>query len=282
MAEFYEPILFVAECGSNHCGSLDRAVELVQAAKEFGAGAVKFQLFKAEKMYQAGTRGYRQKVAALERWEFREGWVPQLSKLARDYGMQFIMSVFHPSQIEVLRGYVDQIKISAYDLTYQALIEQACQLNVPIILSTAMATPQEIEQAIRWCIDTHEADAITLLHGVASYPAPAWAYSSGVLSFLHSTGCKIGLSDHTYPGLDPAPLAHFPLTLWERHFRQFTTLPESPDYEVSCDPLLFKEFTEKVQKERVEAERRLTEGPLEMERKLYATCRRSNEQPFRR
>lgn len=277
---FYEPILYVAECGSNHCGSLERAQELVMAAKEAGAGAVKFQLFTAAKMYDPTKRGYKTKVGRLEKWELRPQWIPTLSKLAREAGMQFICSVFDPEDVEVLRGEVDQVKISAYDLTYHKLVGEACELGMPIILSTAMATPQEIDDAL----DAAGAillERTTLLHGVAQYPVFSTHYSPEILCYLQSTGCKVGISDHT-TGVIIASFATHPITMIERHFRQFTTPKESPDYEVSSDPKMFRSFIAMVERVRKDAIERLEGGPLPCEMDLYKTCRRTDENPYRK
>lgn len=279
---FYEPILYVAEVGSNHCGSYDAACELIEAAKESGAGAVKFQLFTGDGLYGLTSKGARRKAAVeLDKWALRPQWLEGLSKLTRQYGMQFIVTPFDLDSVMALSGHVDQVKISAYDLTYHKLIGAACKLDVPIILSTAMATPDEVNEAIDVRVTCKELEEITLLHGVAQYPADWMDYSTEMMCFLQSTGCKIGISDHT-TDTSLGIFANHPLTMWERHFRLFQTPKESPDYAVSSDPKTFRDLIKRVEDNRRHSVERLEGGPIHGEKGLYRTCRRTDENPYRK
>jgi sialic acid synthase SpsE len=284
MNSFYDPILYVAEIGSNHCGSLERAKELILAARDAGAGAVKFQLFSGDTMYGLNPSGSRRKKAIeLDKWALRPQWIPELSDLTHAAGMQFICTPFDVASVEWLFSWVDQIKISAYDLMYFDLVSSVCDMGVPVILSTAMANPQEIYKVLNEvCVNTHGVCDITLLHGVAAYPANLGDCSFEFLSFLQSTGCKFGISDHTTNAAWLMSCAYLPITMAEKHFRQFTTPKESPDYAVSADPKEFKDYIRLGNEEREEAIQRLESGPLPCEKVLYNTCRRTNEKPFRK
>ena len=267
----YEPILYVAEIGSNHMGDLHLAIELIAAAQKAGAGAVKFQLFRAKKL------DFRPKVQAkLKPFELRPEWLARLALETRVRGMKFIVTPFDLEAVDYLAGLVDMVKISAYDLTYRALIDKAASLGVPVILSTAMATPKEI-----WDSHGMPRPDMVLLHGVAAYPADEKDYSiAKIYSFLEDY-LNVGISDHTIGSGFLRQAAQLPICMAEKHFRLFTTPTESPDHSVSANPKDFAEYVKVGTVARKQAEQAIVGGPLPIEMPLFKTCRRTNNNPLR-
>ena len=114
-----QPVFVIAEAGSNHNGDLARALELVDTAADAGADAVKFQIFKAARLYprSAGTSDYLGSetpiydiIAAME---MPTSWLPTLRDRAHEHGLAFISSPFHEDAVELLDPYVDAFKIAS-------------------------------------------------------------------------------------------------------------------------------------------------------------------------
>lgn len=266
-------MIIVAEIGSNHGGDLELALEHISEAARCGADAVKFQLFRA---YRLDSRPEVQEK--LRPFEMLLEWLPKLHRAAHDEGMKFICTPFDIESAKALRGYVDMVKISAYDLTYQDLVVEAAKLGVPVILSTAMATIEEVVHA-----DALVRDETYLLHGVASYPAAAKDYNLLVLNTLKEwcPWSSIGISDHTIGHEVAVGATYLGADMIEKHFRSHNTDPKSPDFYVSSGPGLFRVM--------VNAVKRIQEllgdgektGPLECEMELFRTCRRTNKKTLR-
>lgn len=289
-------ITYIAEIGSNHCGSLDLALAHIRAAKEAGATGVKFQLFRAETLdsrpkVQERLRPYEIPVKRHSS-KTSENWLLPLSSYAHELGLQFGVTPFAVDLVGPLRGLVDFVKISAYDLTYDDLVIEAAKLGVPVVLSTAMAIYEEINHA--WAL-TDKSPSV-LLHGIAAYPAILMNMKLKALDDLACYGCAYGISDHTI-GHEAAMLAIALGATWiEKHFRldcprqdwqelapginteQFI---RSLDFRVSATPEQFYEMVVACERARQTLGTGEKNGPLACEEELYDTCRRSNSKPLR-
>ena len=267
-------MIIVAEIGSNHCGSLPLALSHIEEAARSGANAVKFQLFRAE------TLDSRPEVQAnLRPYELPLDWLPRLHRAAHDEGLLFICTPFDLPLAAALRGYVDMVKISAYDLTYHALIEEAAGLGVPIILSTAMGTWEDIHSTI----DSHLYGSrdIYLLHGTACYPtrlrdANLSAMEQMIKVFLQ---CRVGLSDHTLGSEAAVLAAALGAEMIEKHFALEGV--SSPDAPHSANPYVFQRMVKAVERTKKILGSGWKKGPLPCELPLFTTCRRTNEKPLR-
>ena len=270
-----QKVTVVAEVGSNHLGSLDLALEHVWRAAQCGADAVKFQLFRAHLLDS------RPEVQDLLRpLEVPRDWLLPLHTEAHKQGMQFIVTPFDLEACSWLRGLVDQVKISAYDLTYLPLIIAASKLDVPVILSTAMATIAEVQMAVNW---SNAGLPCTLLHGTAAYPANDPA--SWNLRAIYTLGkifpwCGVGLSDHTL-GYQAAVMA---VTLGAAMIEKHFTLDRengSPDAVVSFDPPMLGSFIREIRRTEESLGAGSKTGPQPCEMPLYLTCRRTKSKPLR-
>ena len=148
------PVLIVAEAGSNHNGSFEAALALIDAAADAGADAVKFQTFEAARLYPrgAGTSDYLGSATPIydiiEAMEMPAAWLPALRDRAHERGLAFLSSPFHEEAVGVLAPFVDAFKIASYELTHAPLLEAVARAGKPIVISTGAATLAEVRTAI--------------------------------------------------------------------------------------------------------------------------------------
>lgn len=204
------PPLVVAELSGNHRGSLERALELVDAAAEAGADAVKLQTYTADTMtldhpggdFQIsdpdsiwdGERLYELYSRASTPWE----WHETIFERAASKGLVAFSSAFDSSAVDFLEQLdVPCYKVSSFECTDIPLIEKVCSTGKPVILSTGMATAQEIEAAVRTA-RAASCDDLVLLKCTSDYPAPP---SGANLRTIPDMGrrwsCPVGVSDHS-------------------------------------------------------------------------------------
>lgn len=273
----------IAEIGSNHLGSFDLAMEHIKMASEVGADGVKFQLFRAERLDS------REEVRErLKPFELPVNWLQELKEEANLAGMSFIVTPFDLISAACLSGKVDAVKISAYDLTYTKLVREAAMLRVPIILSTAMASMWEVHKAVMDIRAVWPRGDLTLLHGVAAYPAESMAYDMNTLPLLRSAfgwadpAIKVGISDHTLNHAVPIVAAALGANMLERHFILEKLPGESPDSAVSSTPRSFRAMVDSIRNiEAMTANHGYKLGPLPVEMPLFKTCRRTDEKELR-
>lgn len=264
-------VQIVAEIGSNHEGQLQLALDHIYAAAQAGCDAVKFQIWTRPD--RLDSRPEVQETLA--RAQLRFAWLDALRNLAHQEGLKFIVTPFDLHACEMLLHGVDAVKISAYDLTYDALLEAAAALKVPLILSTAMATEDEIHHALD--VVGFDRKDVTLLQGVAAYPAFEEHYNLGVIV---NRARSWGVSDHTLGFLVPQLAAALGASLIEKHF-SLPRMTDSPDYPHSFHPYQMRHMVQAVRHvERIMGTGEKT-GPLPCELPLYETCRRTNDKPIR-
>lgn len=273
----------IAEIGSNHGGSLDLAVKHIEVAKGAGATGIKFQLFRGE------TLDSRPKVqAALKPYELPLEWLPVLRDKAHTLDLKFIVTPFAPELALALKGCVDMVKVSAYDLLYEPLLEAVATLGVPVILSTAMATLAEVERSYFFTkhllrVQQCPFQLVWLLHGVAAYPCETEDLNLKALARLQARfpDTYVGLSDHSI-GPQAAVLAVSQgARMVEKHFRCEGVADSSPDYDVSAHDWELRELVEQVQNVEAILGTGAKAGPLPVEMPLFQTCRRSKDKPLR-
>lgn len=201
-------MMIVAEISANHLGSLGRAVAIIEAAAAAGADAVKFQTFTPEQMVgpdlviSAGPWAGRHAIELYREAHTPRGWHDALFDRAHALGLVAFSSVFHPDDVDFLQALGCPLyKISSFELTDQLLIRYAARTGKPLVISTGMASFEEITAAVEAAQGCQD---LTLLKCTSAYPArPAEAnlVAGQALSGYHfgriSQGLKWGLSDHT-------------------------------------------------------------------------------------
>jgi N-acetylneuraminate synthase len=272
-------VLIIAEAGVNHNGSLETAFEMVRIAKEAGADYVKFQTFFADNLalentplaeYQAkNNTGPSTQWALLRSLELTKSEFRQIKELCCDLDIGFLSTGFGIGELNFLIQdlEVSLIKIASGDLTFSELLFEAGKSGLPILLSTGMATLEEIEVALKVVsaglgvhlgildlstMPTREIcdlawqnpdvrigvrSLVTLLHCTSQYPAePSDLNLNFITTLARDFECQVGYSDHSL-GIE-ASLTAVALgsVVVEKHF----TLDKSmigPDHKASLDPV---------------------------------------------
>ena len=188
---------FIAEASSNHGRDLGRGLAFVDAAANAGCDAVKFQLFKIDRMFAPEILAKSEKHRARRDWELPLAHLEPLAARCRERGIQFSCTPFYLEAVEELRPHVDFYKIASYELLVTPLLEACARSGKPVVLSTGMATMKEILAAAETLRRAGTSD-ITLLHCVSAYPTPVEeANLSAIAAIRDTTGCATGWSDHT-------------------------------------------------------------------------------------
>ena len=189
--------IFIAEASSNHGRDLSRALAFVDAAADAGCDAVKFQLFRIDRMFAPEILSRSAKHAARRQWELPLNHLAPLAEHCSKRQIAFSCTPFYLEAVEELRPHVAFYKIASYELLVRDLLAACAATGKPVVLSTGMATMAEILDSVA-TLESAGATDITLLHCVSAYPAPArQANLSAIAAIRDATGCKTGWSDHT-------------------------------------------------------------------------------------
>lgn len=189
--------IFIAEASSNHGRELQRALRFVDAAAEAGCDAVKFQLFRIDRMFAPEILAKSEKHRARTAWELPLEHLAPIAQHCSERRILFSCTPFYREAVEELRPFVAFYKVASYELLVRPLLEDCAATGKPVVLSTGMARLDEIVAAVEILKNAGATD-ITLLHCVSAYPAPAaQANLSAIDTLRQATGCKVGWSDHT-------------------------------------------------------------------------------------
>ena len=189
--------VFIAEASSNHGRDLSRAKAFVDAAADAGCDAVKFQLFKIDRMFAPEILAKSPKHRARAEWELPLSHLAPLAEHCRSRKIQFSCTPFYLEAVAELVPFVDFYKVASYELLVGDLLKACARTGKPVVLSTGMATLEEIQAAAR-CLRDAGARDVTLLHCVSAYPTPAAeANLSAIETIRNATGLPVGWSDHT-------------------------------------------------------------------------------------
>ena len=252
-------VFVIAEAGVNHNGELDLALRLCDAAKAAGADAVKFQTFRAEDLvlpgaptaqYQARQTGQQDQFAMLQQLELSAAKHQAIRSHCDAIGIEFFSTPFSVAAVDMLVHLgVRRIKLSSGELTHRALVERAAAARLPLLVSTGMATMDEIREALQWIAGVRGGlDGVTVLHCTSAYPAPDEALNlKAMVSMAADLGMAVGYSDHSL-GIEAA-LAAVALgaSVIEKHLTLDATLP-GPDHGASLEPAQFKAMVDGIRR----------------------------------
>ncbi len=240
-------VYIIAEAGVNHNGDIDIAKRLIDAAAEAGADAVKFQMFKADKLAAtgAGLAEYQKKNIAdhnaadsqqemLRKLELSQEAHITLQKYCEERGIDFLSS---PFDIESMRFLIsigmDTIKIPSGEITNYPYLMEAANSNKRIILSTGMSAMDEVREAVE--VFGKRAD-LTLLHCNTQYPTPYEDVNlRAMMTLKQELGCNIGYSDHTLGIEVPIAAVSMGASVIEKHFTLDKNM-QGPDHKASLEP----------------------------------------------
>lgn len=220
----------IAELSANHNHKKEIALESIKAAKEAGADAVKIQTYTADTItlncdneyFQInqgtlwdGTTFYKLYQQAYTPWE----WHKELFDYAKEIGIPLFSTPFDKTAVDFLEQLNNPIvKIASFELVDIPLIEYAASKGRPMIMSTGIATLQEIQEAVDACRKVGNND-ITLLKCTSSYPAPLnEANLLTIPDMERRFGCKVGLSDHSTGNIAACAAVALGAKVIEKHF----------------------------------------------------------------
>ncbi len=198
----WRKVAFVAEVSSNHNCDLQRCFDFIQTAASIGCAAVKFQLFRIRQLFAPEVLARSEEHRWRERWELPVEFLPELARCSHDMGILFACTPFYLDAVEELRPYVDAYKIASYELLRYDLLAACARTEKPVVLSTGMATLDEVQRGVEVLRQAGCRD-LTLLHCVSAYPAlPGECELAALERLRRECHCPVGWSDHTVnPGV---------------------------------------------------------------------------------
>jgi pseudaminic acid synthase len=251
------PAYVVAELSANHGQDFARAIRIVEAAKEAGADAVKLQTYTPDTITIAcdrrefrigggtlwdGRNLHDLYVEAYTPWE----WQPRLKKAAENLGMDLFSSAFDATAVDFLEEMaVPAHKVASCELVDIPLIQKMASTGKPLIMSTGMASVEEIEEALE---SAREAGAtqIALLKCTSAYPAPPEEMNLRTIPEMATRfGVPVGISDHTMGIAAPVAAVALGACIIEKHLTLSRATP-GPDSRFSLEPQEFKAMVEAV------------------------------------
>lgn len=190
----------IAELGSNHGGDLRRAKKLIEAACEAGFDAVKVQAFRVDRLFSKKALDARPELRAREKLEVPIGWHESLSRLAHEVGLSYGVTPCSMADAQLVAPWVDWWKVGSYSLLDELLLQRLLRDygQKQVLISTGMATLEEVDYVVRRVRDAKAEERVRLLHCVSSYPAHPHEANLRSIPFLRErTGLPVGWSDHT-------------------------------------------------------------------------------------
>jgi len=268
------PVFVIAEAGVNHNGEPSKAFELIHAAADAGADAVKFQTFQPSALVtRRAEKATYQKIntdnATQSQFDMLSSLMlsheahRELKREATRIGIEFLSTPFDEESLRFLLEIgVDRIKIGSGDLSHGSLLLAAARSHAPIILSTGMAEVPEIWTALRTisfgrrnnsgfptdsALDEPLSNlGVTLLHCVSQYPAPLEHLNLRAITTMSDLfGLPIGFSDHSTGITASIAAVGLGACMVEKHITLDNDLP-GPDHRASLEPSLFKEMVARI------------------------------------
>jgi sialic acid synthase SpsE len=207
---------FIAEVSSNHSKSIERALDFIDSASKVGSDAVKFQLFKIDKLFAPEILENSKQHRNRKQWELPLKFLPVLSNRCKEKGIQFSCTPFYLDAVKELEPYVDFYKIASYELLWDDLLIACALTGKPVIISTGMANLDEIKHAVE-VLRNNNCEPI-VLHCTSAYPTPyKEANLSAIETIRKSVDCEVGWSDHT---VDPGVI-HRAIHKWDAKIIEF-------------------------------------------------------------
>lgn len=223
------PVFIIAELSANHNGSLETAVETVRAAKRAGADCIKLQTYTADTLtidsdkddfmikgtIWDGKSYYQLYQEAYTPWE----WHGELFRVAKEEGLICFSSPFDKTAVDFLESLnTPAYKIASFEITDIPLIEYVATKMKPVIISTGIATIEDIQLAVETCRGAGNYD-LALLKCTSSYPAPVEEANISMLKDLADRFNVVsGLSDHTIGSTVPVVATCLGAKIIEKHF----------------------------------------------------------------
>lgn len=246
-------VLIIAEAGVNHNGDILLAKRLIDAAADANVDFVKFQTFKANKLVTKSSKKAQYQIdntgevndsqyEMLKALELSDDMHVELIEYCKERNVQFLSTGFDIDSLKYLKSKgIKLAKIPSGELTNLPYLRSMSQLFDKIILSTGMATMEEVRAAYKVLIDNgKKKENITILHCNTEYPTPMSDVNLlAMLDIKRELNVSIGYSDHTLGIEVPIAATALGATVIEKHFTLDRNLP-GPDHRASLEPLELK------------------------------------------
>ena len=252
-----QPVYVIAEISANHNHEFEQAAKIVRAAKDAGADAVKLQTYTADTItlrsdqecfvVKGGTLWDGKTLhnlygEAFMPWE----WQPKLKVIANELGMDLFSSAFDETAVDFLESMgVPAHKVASFELVDIPLIQKMASTGKPLIMSTGMASLEEIDEAVSAARGAGAAQ-IALLKCTSAYPASPEEMNLRTIPYLAAhAGLPVGLSDHTMDVAVPVTAIALGACIIEKHLTLSRAVP-GPDSAFSLEPSEFKAMVDAV------------------------------------
>jgi len=252
-----EPVYVIAEISANHNGDFEQAMRIVHTAKETGADAIKLQTYTADTITLKSDRECF-RIGGGTLWDGRTlhdlyaeasmpwEWQPKLAAEAEKLGLDCFSSAFDATAVDFLeRMNVPAHKVASFELVDVPLIEKMARSGKPLIMSTGMATLEEIEEGVAAARNAG-AKQIALLKCTSAYPSPPEEMNLRTIPDLVARfDVPVGLSDHTLGIAVPVAAVVMGACILEKHLTLSRSAP-GPDSAFSLEPAEFRAMVEGV------------------------------------
>jgi N,N'-diacetyllegionaminate synthase len=244
----------IAEAGVNHNGDENLALQLVETAARSGADAVKFQTFSADRLvrpgaekaeYQKRETGDGDQYAMLKALEMSDALHRKLFDRCVELGIEFMSTPFDEDAADMLLDLgMKRIKVPSGEITNEPFLEFLAAKGVPLIVSTGMASLEEIQRAVQVIESARVraghaaplAEVLTVLHCTSNYPAQCQDVNLRAMQTIaHETRLPVGYSDHTLGIAVSTAAVAMGAVMIEKHFTLDRNLP-GPDHKASLTP----------------------------------------------
>lgn len=278
------PCYIIAELSANHGGNFQTAADTIRAMKEAGADAVKLQTYTADTLTIACDKPPFQ-IGGGTLWDgktlhelYQEAympwdWQPGLMTVAREAGIDLFSTPFDDSAVDFLEGMgVPAHKIASFEMTDHGLLRKAASTRKPLIMSTGMASLEEIEESLA-VLKAAGSGPVTLLKCTSAYPAdPAEMNLLTIQDMRRRFSVPVGLSDHTMGHTVPVAAVALGACVVEKHFI-LDRKQGGPDAAFSMEPREFRAMVDAI---------RVTEAALGRSDNYAVSEKEAKSKAFRR
>ena len=246
-----DKVFTIAEIGGNHEGSFEKALELLNLAKETGFDAIKFQIYSSKNLVNAYLDADRSKH--FKKFELKKEEYIELANLTKESGLMFMSSLWDIKTLDFFDQFIDVHKIGSGDLTAYPLIKEIVLKNKPTILSTGLSSMDEIIETINFIksIDSEfiKNNKLALLQCTSMYPTPDNDASLNSMNYMKDfTKLPVGYSDHTVGSEAIETAVEMGARIIEKHFTDKRDNTNFRDHMVSLNKDEMQKFIKKIKK----------------------------------
>lgn len=225
----------IAEAGSCHDNSYEKAMSLIDEAKHVGANACKFQYWSsAERL--AARRHAKDYLDVYRHYQLPKPWLGALANQCKALGIEFMATVYLPEDVATIAPFVKRFKVASFEAQDTTLLRDMASYHKPILVSTGMLTERELTTLSRSSAD------VRILHCVSAYPSAL--EDLNLRAIRHSVGA--GYSDHSRHPIAGALAVACGAEVIEAHLRLDETSPKNPDFVAAMAPGAFATYVRNI------------------------------------